>query len=174
MDLRRASVPLARIGAVALLGATAVMATSSWWDAPRPREAPADDGRSLAVPGLVQPRALGDLARDLDLSGEQRRSIEEFVDEAQRDFEALDLQLRADGELLARTEPGDSAYPTVVTTVSQSAGGIAAEFVRRASELRSQVHTVLTPAQRSALLAIELARDERRRDGGERALPEAP
>jgi Spy/CpxP family protein refolding chaperone len=117
----------------------------------------------------MPPALLGHVADELGLSPEQRQTIRGLFDQARPGFAQLRREMQAGAELLARTAPDDPAYQSVVANVSQSAADLAARFVLQASQLRSQVHGVLTGEQRTRLAALEpelYARWQERRHRG--------
>ena len=156
MNRRRMFAALAGVGAVVILGGVALAAaTQSGGEVAAMHGAGHGAGPGLMVPGLVPHALLGRMAGELGLTPEQRQTIQGMFDQARPGFDQLHRQVLAGSELLARTAPDDGAYQTVVASVSQQAADAAAQFVLQASQLRSQVNGVLTPAQRTRLSALE-------------------
>lgn len=156
MDRRHVLGTLAGVGAAVILGSVALAAASQpGGDAPPAPVADAGGGPGWGMPGLMPHGLLGRAADELKLSPEQRQTIHGLYDQARPGFEQLRKQMRTGVELLARTAPDDPAYQGVVANVSQSAADAAAQFVLQASQLRAQVHGVLTPEQRTRLVALE-------------------
>jgi Spy/CpxP family protein refolding chaperone len=159
MERKQLFASIAGIGAVLILGGVALAAASqSLGDAAAPR-----GPLPVAPPGLIMPLVmpqalLGRLADELGLTAEQRQAIRELLDQARPGLTQLHRQMQAGAELLARTAPDDPAYQSVVANVSQSTADLAAQYVLQSSQLRSQVHGVLTPAQRTRLAALEADR----------------
>lgn len=100
-------------------------------------------------PGMsMHPGMLERMADELGLTDAQRQKIRGLFDAARPAMEQRRDKLRADGELLRNTDPGDKDYQAVVQKVSRSAGELAASGVADAAQLRAQVWAVLTPEQR--------------------------
>jgi len=164
---------LAGIGAAAILAGVALAAASRAGDAGAPPAADAADGPpDIGLSGALPPALLGRLPAELGLSSQQRHSVRALLDQARPGFAQLRGQMQAGAELLARTAPDDPAYPSVVASVSQSAGNLAAQFVRQASALRAQLHAVLTPEQRARLAALEPGRYARGLEQRRRGRPD--
>ena len=141
------------IGAAVILGSVALAAASQSGGASPPPHGPGmDGGPGMMMPGLMPHALLGRMADQLGLSPEQRQTIKGLFDQARPGFEQLHKQMRTNAELLAKTQPDDPAYQTVVANISQSAAELASQFVLQTSQLRSQVHGALTPAQRTKLV----------------------
>jgi len=150
MERRRRLATLAGIGAAIILGGVAYAATLA-------AEPPPAAGGPPRLPwsGLMPPALLGRAAEELALSPEQRQTIRGFFEQARPGFEQLHAELRANSERLLSTAPDDPAYQTVVASTSQAAADLASQFVLQASQLRAQVHSVLTPEQRAKLAALQ-------------------
>jgi Spy/CpxP family protein refolding chaperone len=142
---------LAGIGAAIILGGVAYAATLAAEPAP-----PAVGGPpGLPWSGLMSPALLGRFADELALSPEQRQTIRGFFEQARPGFDGLQAELRASSDKLLATAPDDPAFQTVVASTSQAAADLASQFVLQASQLRAQVHSVLTPEQRVKLVALQ-------------------
>ncbi|HUO80547.1 MAG TPA: hypothetical protein VMU00_10435 [Steroidobacteraceae bacterium] len=155
MERKDALATLAGIGAALILGGVALAAatqsgTEATARAPGPGGAP-----GLWMPAAMPHGLLGPLAEQLKLSGAQRQAIRGCFEQARPGLVQLRRQLEDGTELLARTAPDDPAYQSVVANVSQSAADLAARFVLQTSQLRAEVHALLTPEQRSRLAALE-------------------
>jgi Spy/CpxP family protein refolding chaperone len=164
MERKRMLGALAGIGAaVILVGAAWSAASQSGGASPPPHGPGPDAGPGIMMPGLMPHGLLGHMADELGLAPEQRQTIKGFFDQAKPGFEQLHQQMRANAELLMKTQPDDPAYQGVVANVSQSAADLAARFVLQASQLRSQVHSVLTPEQRTKLVTLQAQMHSRMR-----------
>jgi len=156
MERRQVLGSLAGIGAVLILAGVAFAAATQSAGSAATARAPVPVVPPGLVMPLVMPQALlGRLADRLGLTPEQRQAIRELLDQARPGLTQLHRQMQAGAELLARTAPDDAAYQSVVANVSQSTADLAAQYVLQASQLRSQVHGVLTPVQRTQLAALE-------------------
>jgi Spy/CpxP family protein refolding chaperone len=174
MDRRHLVGTLAGVGATLILGGIALGAATQRSGDITPLHGTGHGAAAgLMLPGAVPHALLGRMAGELGLSPEQRQTIDGLVDQARPGFEQLRRQVLAGSELLARTAPDDAAYQTVVASVSQQAADAAAQFVLQASQLRSQVNGVLTPAQRTRLTALEAELSARLREHHHRSLPGA-
>ncbi|MBS0375566.1 MAG: Spy/CpxP family protein refolding chaperone [Proteobacteria bacterium] len=151
MERRRWLATLAGVGAAIILGGVAYAATL----AAEPPAPAAGRPPGLLLSGLMPHALLGHLADELALTPEQRQTIHGFFEQARPDFERLHAELRANSEKLLATAPDDPAYQTVVASTSQAAADLASQFVLEASQLRAQVHSVLTPGQRAKLVTLQ-------------------
>jgi Spy/CpxP family protein refolding chaperone len=88
---------------------------------------------------------------ELDLTPEQRQQIQALRERYQA--RGHDLRQRAADirEQLLNATPDDPAYADVTARSAEAAALLAADLVRFASELRAEVHGLLTPAQREAI-----------------------
>jgi Spy/CpxP family protein refolding chaperone len=175
MERRRVLGVLAGIGAAAILSGVAYSAATQSGAEPPHGPGP-DAGPGMMMPGMMPHHLLGRMADQLGLTPEQRQAVKGFFEQAKPGFEQLHKQMRANAELLLKTQPDDPAYQTVVASVSQSAAELASQFVLQASQLRAQVHSVLTPEQRVKLVALEAnlharAQDRRAHGHGQWAAP---
>jgi len=159
MDRRRRLALLAGVGAAMILAGVALATATAGGARPPPRPSPAaaGDGPALAVPGVLSRTAFDRAAGALGLSAEQRQAVAACYDQSLPALERLHARMRAGAARLARTPPDDPAYQRVVAGVSEAAADAAAEFVLQASQLRSQIHGVLSAEQRGWLMALEVA-----------------
>ncbi len=156
MERRPVIGSLAGVGAVLILAGVALAAATQSGAATTGPRAPLPVVPAGLVMPLVMPQALlGRTADELRLAPAQRQAIREILDEARPGLTQLHRQMLAGAELLARTAPDDAAYQSVVANVSRSTADLATQFVLQVSELRSQVHGVLTPPQRAQLARLE-------------------
>jgi Spy/CpxP family protein refolding chaperone len=131
------------------------------------------DGGGMGMAGWgMHPRMLERMAGELGLTDAQRQSIRGLFDAARPAMEKRREQMRADAELMRRTQPGDRDYQAVVERVSRSAGEMASRAVSDAAQLRTQVWAVLTPEQRTKMQQLQeqrrAMREERRKNRQER------
>ncbi len=119
-------------------------------------------GEQMGMAGWgMHPRVFERMAGELGLSEPQRQSIEGLFESACPAIKQRREQMRANAELLRRTEPGDRDYQAVVERVSRSAGELAARAVSDAAQLRAQIWAVLTPEQRTTLRQLQEQRRSR-------------
>jgi len=156
LERRRLLAMLAGIGAALILAGVA-LATAAAGGAtpPPPGQRPAAGGGALAMPGVLSPLAFDRIAGPLDLSAEQRQAIDALYDQALPALVQLQTRMRTGTARLARTPPDDPGYQGVVASESEAAADAAARLVLQASQLRAQIHGVLTAEQRARLAALE-------------------
>jgi hypothetical protein len=143
-------------------------------DPPAEPQGRAGPAFGLMVPGLEPERVLEQLAKRLELTTEQRRTISGYFREARPSFERLHQQLAANAELLAGTRPDDASYASIVANVSQSVSELAAQRVLQASQLRSRVFGVLSDEQKARLVRLQMQGGlEQRRAAWRRTTPRA-
>ena len=108
-----------------------------------------------AGPGGPGPRgAMGEemlfrMLDRLDLSPEQRATVEGIVDSYRPRMKALREAVRENRKSLANSSPDDADYASVVAEASQAAATNAGELVNLSAALRGEVHAVLTEEQRA-------------------------
>lgn len=124
-----------------------------------------DEGATLPYPmkhwGGDARVPLADYLRELDLSLEQRQSMQEIAQRF-RDRAVALMQRGAEArDRLRSVMPDDAAYADAVTTAAQSAAVLAADGVRLLGDMRAEMHAVLTDAQRQLLR--EKVREDRQR-----------
>ena len=163
----------AGIGAAVLLAATAARfaVAADHSEPPPPAEHGAWHGRGagagpgMMMPGIGQAMMVEHMADRLGLSTAQREAVHKAIEEARPGFEALHGQMRKDAEQAAHTRPDDPGYQAMVAAASQSASQTAGQFVLQASQLRSRVFGVLTPAQRDQATKLEAEHLARMQEG---------
>jgi Spy/CpxP family protein refolding chaperone len=90
---------------------------------------------------------------ELGLSDEQKASMKSILSSAEPAMKSLHEQIRANMEQLRATAPDHPNYAAVVASVSQTAGSLEAQKTTQEANLYSQLYAVLTPAQKSELVA---------------------
>lgn len=169
------------IGAALLLTATATGFAWAASNAPATPAAPPEPPPPMAghghpheggpMGGFMPPMMMmGHLAEKLGLSAEQKTAVHKALDEARPGFESLHEQMRGDIDRLRHTRPDDPAYQGLVASASQSASQTAAQMVLQASQLRSRLFGILTPAQRDQLVKLEAEHAEHMREGHPRGM----
>ena len=108
------------------------------------------------------------MADHLDLDDTQRVQVENIVEAAKPEFEALREQLRANREALASLDASDSAYSAQLNDVAVSNGQLATEGTLLFTRVRSEIRAVLTAEQLDKLerskKRMRQAFQERKRD----------
>ena len=97
--------------------------------------------------------------RQLNLSADQMTQIKSIYAQAKPQWQSMSTAGRSTDELLATTAPTDPNYATALATAKANA----VSRVQLASDLRSQIYAVLTPAQQAQIPGI-LAAEKSARD----------
>ncbi len=161
-----------RWGLVAAAGTAALLlaAPQAAWAGPRADAPPKPHAMTAGAGELgmggwgMHPRLFERTAGELELSDSQRQRIRGLFESARPGMQQRREQMRANAELMRRTQPGDPEYRAVVERVSRSAGELAASAVSDAAALRAQIWAVLTPEQRTRLQQIQEQRRSQREE----------
>ncbi len=94
-------------------------------------------------PGLM----IEHMADHLDLDDTQRAQVQNIVEAARPEFEALREQLRANREALQSLATDDPAYATQLNDIAVSNGQLATEGTLLFTRVRNEIHAVLTDEQ---------------------------
>jgi Spy/CpxP family protein refolding chaperone len=97
----------------------------------------------------------GHLYSKLGLTAEQQSSIKAIFEAAKPQMKTLHEQQQANHLKLSQTAPDDPNYANVVAEVSASNASLAAQRTTQSENVRSQIHALLTPAQKTQLAALE-------------------
>ena len=116
------------------------------------------------VPGMIHPGMLQRMADELGLTTEQRQTIRGLFEGARPEMEQLREQMHAAGRPLADTAPTDPNYATVVQRASQQLGELTSRMVTQGSQLRAQVHGVLTKEQQAKLGQLQAEHRAKRQE----------
>jgi protein CpxP len=143
--------------AVGLIGAAAYADTA----APAAPVAAADGGASHGwrAGAVRDSREFKHVLQQVNLTPEQQTQIKAIFAQARPNMQTLRANLRSNHEALAATSPNDPNYPALLAT--EKANGMAR--IQAASDLKTQIYAVLTPAQQAQIPAI-LAADRAARD----------
>ena len=87
------------------------------------------------------------MADHLDLTDEQRVSVENILQAAKPEIEAIRDQARANREAIQALDPADPSYDTALNNIALSNGELATTGTLLMVRIRSQVHAVLTDEQ---------------------------
>lgn len=98
-------------------------------------------------PGLM----IEHMADHLDLDDSQREQVQNIVEAARPEIEALREQLRANREALGSLDADDPAYSTQLNDIAVSNGQLATEGTLLFTRVRSEINAVLTEEQRDKL-----------------------
>lgn len=107
----------------------------------------AGPGFGFGGPGLM----LEHMADHLDLDDAQRESVQNIVEAARPELEALREQVRANRDALRTLDATDPAYSTELNNIALSNGQLATEGTLLFTRLRVEIDAVLTEAQREKL-----------------------
>jgi periplasmic protein CpxP/Spy len=90
----------------------------------------------------------------LDLSDAQKQSIRQIMDGHQKAMNGFHESERQQHQAFIELDPTASDYATQVGDLAEQAAALAAQRVQEFAVIKSQVHAVLTPAQRSRLAGL--------------------
>lgn len=104
------------------------------------------------------------MADHLDLDDAQRQTVQNILEAARPEMEALREQFRANRGALMALDASDSAYSTELNNIALSNGQLATDGTLLFTRIRSEINAVLTDEQREKLARGK----ERRRQAFER------
>jgi protein CpxP len=140
----------------ALITATSALSTAAAADdAPAASPPPGAPGAGPHGWGHGPGGGPGHLFSKLGLTAEQQSSIKAIMTAAKPQMKSMHDQMRANHLKLMQTKPDDPNYGNVVAEVAQSNAALASQRTAHAAELRTQMYAVLTPAQKTQLMALE-------------------
>jgi Spy/CpxP family protein refolding chaperone len=87
------------------------------------------------------------MADHLDLTDQQRDSVENILQAAKPEIEAIRDQAKANHEAIQALDPASPAYDVELNNIAVSNGELAAAGTLLAVRIRSEVHAVLTDEQ---------------------------
>ena len=137
----------------------------------RPHGGPGRGGFRGGPGGPGGPGGLGPLARDLNLTDEQKAQIKKLTDSFEESTKTLHEQMRALHES-ERDAPKDGAFDeAAVRAAAQARAGVQVELEVARARMMSQVFGVLTAEQKAQLAAkrqeFEQKRQEREAERGD-------
>lgn len=99
-------------------------------------------------PGFGRPALmLEHMADHLDLDDAQRESVQNILESAKPEIDALREQARANLEALRTLDSSDPAYANELNNIALSNGQLATDGTLLFTRLRTEVHAVLTDEQ---------------------------
>ena len=104
-------------------------------------------GAGFPGPGMM----FEHIAEHLDLDETQRASVQNILEAARPELEALREQARSNREALMALDASDAAYSTEVNDIAISNGQLATEGTLLATRIRGEINAVLTDEQREKL-----------------------
>jgi periplasmic protein CpxP/Spy len=90
----------------------------------------------------------------LGLSDAQKQSIHQIMDGHQKAMSGFHQSEREQHQAFIQLDPTASDYATQVGDLAQQAAALAAQRVQEFAVIKSQIHAVLTPAQRTQLTSL--------------------
>ena len=114
------------------------------------------------VPGKLE-FMIERMADHLDLTDDQRVSIENILQAAKPEFETLRDQAMANRDAIESLDPTDPAYDTTLQNIAISNGQLATEATLLMARVRGEAHAVLTAEQIAKLERGKARMKERRR-----------
>lgn len=103
------------------------------------------------------------MARELDLTQEQRMKMRELNEASRPKMEELRSQMRVQRQKLRDADPGAKGYDAAVASAAKRIGELTAQLTQQRAEQRRQAWQLLTPEQRAKAEA-KRAEAKKRRD----------
>ena len=107
----------------------------------------AGPGMGFGGPELM----LEHMADHLDLDDAQRETVQNILEAARPEIDALREQARANREALHSLDAGDPAYSTELNNIALSNGQLATDGTLLFTRIRGEINAVLTDEQRGKL-----------------------
>ena len=136
-----------RVHAIVLLTALFAAAVAAPAGADRMGPPGFPGGGALPDPGLM----IEHMADYLDLDATQRAEVQNIVEAARPEFEALRMQLRANREAMQSLDAEVPGYWTQLNDIAISNGQLATDGTLLFTRVRTEIRAVLTEEQRDKL-----------------------
>ena len=136
-----------RVHAIVLLAALSMAAVSMPAEAGRGGPLGFPGGGAFHDPDLM----IEHMADHLDLDDTQRTQVQNIVEAARPEIEALREQMRANREALASLDAEDPGYSAQLNDIALSNGQLATDGTLLFTRVRSEIQAVLTEEQRAKL-----------------------
>ena len=107
----------------------------------------AGPGFGFGGPGLM----LEHMADHLDLDDAQREQVQNVLEAARPEMQALREQVRANREALQALDTSDPSYSTELNNIALSNGQLATEGTLLFTRVRTEINAILTDEQREKL-----------------------
>ncbi len=104
-------------------------------------------GFGFGGPGLM----LEHVADHLDLDDAQREQVQNILEAARPEMQALREQVRANRDALQALDTSDPAYSTELNNIALSNGQLATEGTLLFTRVRTEINAILTDEQREKL-----------------------
>lgn len=111
---------------------------------------------SVAVPAELPCReaSIRTALSQLGLSDTQKQSIRQIMDGHQKAMNGFHESEHQQHQAFIQLDPSASDYATQVGDLAEQAAALAAQRVQEFAVIKSQIHAVLTPAQRTRLASL--------------------
>ena len=136
-----------RVHAIVLLAALSIAAVSTPAEADRIGPPGFPGGGAFPGPDLM----IEHMADHLDLDDTQRTQVQNIMEAARPEIEALGEQRRANREALASLDTDDPGYSAQLNDIAVSNGQLATDGTLLFTRVRSEIQAVLTEEQRAKL-----------------------
>ena len=97
----------------------------------------------------------GMMLSKLNLTAEQQASVKTIMENAKPQMKSIFQEMHANSQKLHATQPTDGNYAAVVSQVTQANGSLHSQMITQREAVRAQIYKVLTPAQRTQLVALQ-------------------
>ncbi len=122
--------------------------------------------RGFRGPGGMDGRSLLRMADELNLSAEQRDSLQAVIGEFQPSWDGLRERASAGRMKMMGLTPNDPEYASVTEEVSREAAALAGEMVALASDFQARTYDLLNEEQRQRMEELKSERSKRHRFRG--------
>ena len=112
---------------------------------------PGGPGPMLGAGGFDPTLMIEHMADYLDLDDAQRIAVQNILEAARPEIEALREQAKANREVLESLDPADPAYGVTLNNIAVSNGELATDGTLLFTRIRTEVNAVLTDEQRDKL-----------------------
>jgi len=125
-------------------------------------------GRGMQGPGGRGVERMMRMARELDLTPEQRTKVRDLMQAARPKMDETRGQIRVLNQKLREADPNAKGYDTLVASTAKRVGELSAQRVQQRAQLQRQVWQVLTPEQRAKAEAKRADAKKRRDEAADR------
>jgi Spy/CpxP family protein refolding chaperone len=101
--------------------------------------------------GIGMSGGFGPALKQLNLTDEQRKSVESILSAARPEMQKMRTDMRNMVETFQNTLPDDPKYSAAIVHVTKESQQLAAALVKQVSEVRQEIYAVLTPEQKAKL-----------------------
>lgn len=122
--------------------------------------------RGFRRPGMIDGRGLLRMADELNLSEEQRSSLEAVIGEFQPSWDELRKRVSAGRMKMMTLNPNDPEYASVTEELSREAAALAGEMVTLTSNFQARTYDLLNEEQRQRVEQFKSERSKGHRFRG--------